>query len=68
MLKIIGDIIWCLLSGMGIGFLAFLKVLPIYNELENLKEEIIACAIGVPAIIVSFVFLLPALIKLIKRL
>lgn len=68
MLKIIGDTIWYILSGMGVGFMAFLKALPIFNELGNIKEEIVACAIGVPAVVISIAFMVPSIIKFIKKI
>ena len=68
MLKLIGDMSWCVLSGIGIGFMTFLKVLPIYNKLGSIKEEIIACCIGVPAIVVSIVFMIPVIVKIIKKI
>ena len=34
-------------------FQAFLSLLPIYNELSGIKDQIIASAFGVPVIIVS---------------
>ena len=67
-MKIIGDMIWCILSGIGVGFMAFLKVLPIYNEFGSIKEEIIACIIGVPVIVVSIAFMIPKVIRLFKKI
>lgn len=68
MFRLIGEIIWCVLSGMGVVFEAFLKALPIYNELGNIKEEIIACVIGVPAIVVSIALAIPMIINVLKRI
>ena len=66
-MKLLLDIIWCILSGIDIGFTAFLKALPIYNELGNIKEEIIACAIGAPAIVVSAVLAISTIVELFKK-
>lgn len=68
MFRLIGEIIWCVLSGMGIVFEAFLKALPIYNELGNIKEEMIACAIGVPVVVVSIALAIPTIINVLKRI
>lgn len=67
MIKLIGDIIWCILSGMGVGLMAFFKVLPIFNELGNIKEEIIACVIGVPVFVVSIALMVPTIVKAFKK-
>ncbi len=68
MFRLIGEIIWCVLSGMGVVFEAFLKALPIYNELGNIKEEIIACAIGVPVVVVSITLAIPMVINVLKKI
>ena len=44
--------------------MAFLKILPIFDELGNLKIEIIAAILGVPIAVISGVFIM---IKLIKK-
>ena len=64
----IGQILDCLLAGMRLGFYAFLKALPFYEQLSGIKEQLIAYAIGVPVAVVSFVLFLPTLIKIGKRL
>ena len=68
MLNIIGDAIWCILSGIKIGIMAFLKVLPLYNELGNIKEEIIACVIGVPTIVISIAFVVSPIIRFLRKI
>lgn len=68
MLKLFGDMAWCVLSGIGVGLMAFLKVLPIYNELGSIKEEIIACFIGLPTIVVSIVLMIPVIVRIIKKI
>ncbi len=55
-------------AGISIGFDAFLKMLPIYNQLSGIKEQLIASVIGVPVIIVSIIFLIPTIIKIIKKI
>ena len=59
----IAEMVQCLLSGMYAGFMAFLKMLPIFDELGNLKIEIIAAALGVPVAIVSVALITVKLIK-----
>ncbi|MBO4667474.1 MAG: hypothetical protein J5666_05040 [Bacilli bacterium] len=58
------EIINCLLSGMCVGLKGFLAALPIYQALSDLKEQIIASALGVPVVVVSIALLVPTLIKL----
>ena len=57
------EIIKCLLSGICVGFKGFLSALPIYQVLSDLKEQIIASALGVPVLVVSIILLMPAIIK-----
>ena len=63
----IAEMIQCLLSGMCVGFMAFLKILPIFDELGNLKIEIIAAILGVPIAVISGVFITIKLIKKIRN-
>ena len=58
-MKMLLEILKCLFAGIGVGINAFLSVLPIYNQLNDLKEQLIAAALGVPAIVVSAVLLIP---------
>lgn len=53
---------------MSVGFEAFLKVLPLYEQLNNIKEQLIANALGIPAIIVSIASLVPTLIRIVRKL
>ena len=65
---ILVQIVDCIFTGMSVGFYAFLKVLPFYEELSGMKEQLIAWAIGIPVAIVSLAFLVPQIFKLFKRL
>ena len=58
----------CLFAGFDIGIDAFLKVLPIYNQLSGIEEQLISVALGIPAIIVSIVFLVPTIFKIFRKL
>lgn len=58
------EIIQCLFSGMHIGFYAFFKALPIYEQLSSLKEQLISAATGIPVIIVSVILSIPLVIKI----
>ena len=62
------EILKCLFAGIGIGIDAFLKVLPIYNQLSEIKEQLISAALGIPVIIVSIVFLVATIVKIIRKL
>ena len=64
MFNVIGELIKYLFTGIGAGISAVLKVLPLYEQLSGLKEEIIAAGLGVPTIIVSIVFAIPTIIGL----
>lgn len=62
------EMLKCLFAGIGVGIDAFLKVLPIYNQINGIKEHLISAALGIPAIIVSIVFLVPTIVKFIRKL
>lgn len=64
----IGVMLKCIFAGMSIGFEAFLKVLPIFNQLNGIKEQLIANMFGVPAAIISILFFIPTVIKIISKL
>ncbi len=64
MFNIISEFIEYLFTGIWAGISAFLKVLPLYEQLSGIKEEIIAAGLGVPAIIVSIVFAIPTIVGL----
>ena len=63
---------WQVLEIIGRTFLAIVEALfslfPVYQQLDNLKTQIIAAVIGVPTIVVSLVFLIPSIIKIVKKL
>lgn len=58
----------CIFAGMSIGFEAFLKVLPIFNQLNDIKEQLIANLFGTPVVIISFIFFVPTAIRVIRKL
>ena len=51
----IGQILECLIAGIGIGIRTFLSVLPFYKQLSGLNEQPIAWYLGVPVAIISFI-------------
>lgn len=57
----------CVLAGISVGFVAFLKVLPLYEQLNGIKEQLIASALGIPVVIVSIIFLIPTVIRIAKK-
>lgn len=61
------EMIKYLLTGISIGFVAFLKVLPLYEQLNGIKEQLIAIALGIPVVIVSIIFLIPTVIRIAKK-
>ena len=56
----------CLFSGMMVGFDAVLRLLPLYEQLSGIKEQLIAACLGVPTIVVSVVLFVPTIVKIIK--
>ena len=64
MFNVVGEFIEYLFTGIWAGISAVLKVLPLYEQLSGLKEEIIAAGLGVPTIIVSIVFAIPTIVGL----
>jgi len=61
------EMIKCVLAGISVGFEAFLKVLPLYEQLNGIKEQLIASALGIPVVIVSIMFLIPTVIRIAKK-
>ncbi|MBR0439761.1 MAG: hypothetical protein IJK27_03315 [Bacilli bacterium] len=57
----------CLLSGIEIGFEAFFEMLQFYNEVSNIKTELIALIIGVPALLLTIVSVVIAVVKMIRK-
>lgn len=45
-IEVIGSTVWAMLK-------AFLSLLPVYNQLSGLQDQIIAAAIGLPVVVVS---------------
>ena len=58
------DLIKCLLAGVGTGIYAFVKALPIYEQLSGLKDEIISAVTGIPVIVLTIIGLMPLAIKI----
>ncbi len=54
-------------SGMGVGFNAMIKAIPIYQAFSGLKEEFIAAIIGVPTLIVSICFAVWSISKIVSK-
>ena len=63
----INQILECLFAGMRIGFQAFLSVLPFYNQLSGLKEQIIAWSLGISVTVISLFLLIPKAANLLKK-
>lgn len=62
------EIIKTLFIGIRGGFDIVLHLLPIYEQLSSVKEQLIAAAIGVPTILVSIAFFIPTLLKIFKHI
>ena len=54
----------CFLAGMGTGIYAFIKALPIYEQLSGLKDEIISAVTGIPVIVLTIIGLIPLTIRI----
>ena len=54
----------CFLAGMGTGIYAFVKAIPIYEQLSGLKDEIFSAVTGIPVIVLTIIGLIPLAIKI----
>ena len=45
----------CVLAGMGVGFDAFLKILPFYAQLKSITAHLFSAATGIPVLICSVI-------------
>ena len=63
MINVFIELIKCLFVGMGAGVYAFVKALPIYEQLSGLKDEIISAVTGIPVIVLTIIGLIPLAIK-----
>ena len=61
------EIIQSLVAGMGVGFYAILKMLPIYEQLNGVKEQLISAVTGIPAVIISIALFIPTAATIIKK-
>ena len=66
-MNIVVDIIKCLLSGFCVGVYGFISALPIYNQLSEIKEHLIAVLIGIPVGFVSAMFSIYSIGKIINK-
>ena len=62
------QIIECLIAGIRVGFYSILKVLPFYEQLSGMKEQLFAWALGIPAGILIFFFAIPKIFKVFKEI
>ena len=67
-MNIIIEIIKCLLSGLYVGFYGFISALPIYNQLDGIKERLIAALTGLPVGLISAASLILLVSKVLKRI
>ena len=63
----IGQMLEAIWAGFKVGIHAFLSVLPFYQQLSDLKTEIIAAAIGVPTILLSIGGIVLTVIKFLRK-
>ena len=66
-MSVLLDIVKCVLSGLYVGFCGFISALPIYNQLSEIKEQLIAALIGVPVGFVSAMFSIYFIVKIINK-
>ena len=64
MINVFADLIKCVFAGMGTGIYAFVKAIPIYEQLSGLKDEIISAVTGIPVIVLTIIGLIPLTIKI----
>ena len=66
-MNIIIEILNSFFAGMTVGFTTFFKVLPIYEQLNSLKEQIISSALGIPLFVISTISLLALGVRLLVK-
>ena len=66
-MSLIIDIAEYLVSGMCVGFYGIISALPIYEQLDSIKEQLIACALGIPVALVSAVLTIVGVGKIINK-
>lgn len=66
-MAVLGQILEALWAGMKLGFHAIFSMLPIYDQLSGIQDQMIAAAIGVPVAVVSIGGLIIGGVKLVKR-
>lgn len=59
-IKVIGSTVWAVLK-------AFLSLLPVFDQINGLQDQIVAAAIGVPVFVISIGGTLFAICKFIWR-
>lgn len=65
--KIIVQILECLFGGLGVGIKAFLSVLPIYEQLSSIRDQMIGYIFGISALMVGVISLLITIIKRLSK-
>ena len=66
MIMVLIDAIKCFAAGFVCGVDAFLRVLPLYEQLSGLKDELISAATGIPIIVLTIIGLIPISIKVVR--
>ena len=64
LLVILWEFIKYLVLGLWAGFEAVLKIIPLYEQLSGLKEEIIVAGLGVPVLVITIIGAIPVIIRI----
>ena len=64
MINVIGEFVECVIMGIWTWFVSLFKLIPVFDQLSGLKEEIIAAGLGIPAIVVSTLSAIPLIAKI----
>ena len=65
---IIGQIVEAVWAGMKVGFTAIFSMIPIYQQLSDFQDQILAAAIGVPVAVISIGGLIIGGIKIARKI
>ena len=66
-MNIIFEFLYCICSGMYIGFIGFLNTIGIKDAVETAYHQIIASGLGIPVIVVSAVAAIAPIARIIIK-
>ena len=60
------DAVRTLFEGIGVGIHAFFSAVPIYNQISNVRDQLLAYIFGIPVFIITILSTIKLIIRLIK--